>query len=75
MGGWCLVRVSMLCYDDYIGGQPSVAPRTVLAAQAPQDADKLETQQKHSPNAMLNGNTFVNPVATPSTSADESSSS
>ncbi|GJU12201.1 uncharacterized mitochondrial protein-like protein [Tanacetum coccineum] len=87
-------------YDDYIGGQPSVAPRTVLAAQAPQvlqtpttsttiadtaltltnsssqvtkfpntsqDADKLETQQKHSPNAMLNGNTFVNPFATPST--------
>ncbi|GKG23972.1 hypothetical protein Tco_0392008, partial [Tanacetum coccineum] len=23
-------------YDDYIGGQPLVAPRTVLAAQAPQ---------------------------------------
>ncbi|GJS50054.1 hypothetical protein Tco_0600175 [Tanacetum coccineum] len=23
-------------YDDYIGGQPSAAPRTVLAAQAPQ---------------------------------------
>ncbi|GKA79489.1 hypothetical protein Tco_0786085 [Tanacetum coccineum] len=22
-------------YDDYIGGQPSAAPRTVLAAQAP----------------------------------------
>ncbi|GKD23268.1 retrovirus-related pol polyprotein from transposon TNT 1-94 [Tanacetum coccineum] len=24
-----------LCIDDYIGGQPSAAPRTVLAAQAP----------------------------------------
>ncbi|GJX46924.1 hypothetical protein Tco_0272114 [Tanacetum coccineum] len=23
-------------YDDYIGGQPSSAPRTALAAQAPQ---------------------------------------
>ncbi|GKF12505.1 hypothetical protein Tco_0050431, partial [Tanacetum coccineum] len=23
-------------YDDYIGGQPSAAPRTVSAAQAPQ---------------------------------------
>ncbi|GJV57680.1 retrovirus-related pol polyprotein from transposon TNT 1-94 [Tanacetum coccineum] len=55
-------------YDDYIGGQPSAAPRTVSAAQAPQDIDELETQQHHVPNAMLDGNTFVNPVATPSTS-------
>ncbi|GKD33284.1 hypothetical protein Tco_1248793 [Tanacetum coccineum] len=61
-------------HDDYIGGHPSAAPRTVPAAQAPQDVDKLETQQQHSPNAMLDGNTFVNPFATPSTSADESSS-
>ncbi|GKA29931.1 retrovirus-related pol polyprotein from transposon TNT 1-94 [Tanacetum coccineum] len=88
-------------YDDYIGGQPSAAPRTVPAAQAPQvlqiptasttiadtaptptnsslqatnitntsqDVDKLETPQQHRPNAMLDGNTFVNPFATPSTS-------
>nr|GFC52021.1 hypothetical protein [Tanacetum cinerariifolium] len=34
-------------YDDYIGGQPSAALRTVLAAQAPQDVDGLETQQQH----------------------------
>ncbi|GJR87453.1 retrovirus-related pol polyprotein from transposon TNT 1-94 [Tanacetum coccineum] len=26
----------IIMYDDYIGGQPSAAPRTVLAAQAPQ---------------------------------------
>ncbi|GJR78585.1 retrovirus-related pol polyprotein from transposon TNT 1-94 [Tanacetum coccineum] len=113
-------------YDDYIGGQPSAAPRTTPAAQAPpvrqtpttsttiadtaptptnsssqatnipntsQDVDELETQQQHVqqqnnqaplqpetvadnvPNAMFDGNTFVNPFATPSTSAAESSSS
>ncbi|GKA07508.1 retrovirus-related pol polyprotein from transposon TNT 1-94 [Tanacetum coccineum] len=105
-------------YDDHIGGQPSTAPRTVLAAQAPQvlqtptattttadiaptptnsssqattlpntsqDVDELKTQQhvQHQPatiadsvpNAMFNENTFVNPFATPSTSAAESSSS
>ncbi|GKA50016.1 putative ribonuclease H-like domain-containing protein [Tanacetum coccineum] len=105
-------------YDDYIGGQPSSAPRTALAAQAPQvlqtptattttadtsptptnpssqatnvpntsqDVDELETQQhvQHQPatiadnvpNAMFDGNTFVNPFATSSTSAAESSSS
>ncbi|GJX11926.1 retrovirus-related pol polyprotein from transposon TNT 1-94 [Tanacetum coccineum] len=113
-------------YDDYIGGQPSAATRTALAAQAPQvlqtptatttttdtaptptnsssqatnipntspDVDELETQQQHVqqqnnqaplqpetvadnvPNAMFDGNTFVNPFATPSTSAAESSSS
>nr|GEU29349.1 hypothetical protein [Tanacetum cinerariifolium] len=113
-------------YDDYISSQPSAAPRTTLAAQAPlvcqtpmlsttmaytaltptnsssqatnipntsQDVDELETQQQHDqqqenlaplqpetvadnvPNAMLDENTFVNPFATPSTSAAESSSS
>ncbi|GJR87583.1 putative ribonuclease H-like domain-containing protein [Tanacetum coccineum] len=95
-------------HDDYIGGQPSATPRTVLAAQAPQvlqtpttsttiadtaptptnsssqatnfpntsqDVDELETQQQHSPNAMLDGNTFVNPFATPSISIVESPSS
>ncbi|GKA00737.1 hypothetical protein Tco_0673402 [Tanacetum coccineum] len=95
-------------YDDYICGQPSAAPRNVLAAQAPQvlqtpttsttiedttptptnssypatnfpntsqDVDDLKTQQQHSPNVMLDGNTFVNPFATPSTSSAESSSS
>ncbi|GKE25916.1 putative ribonuclease H-like domain-containing protein [Tanacetum coccineum] len=113
-------------YDDYIGGQPSAATRTVSAAQAPQvlqtpmtsttiadtaptptnsssqatnipntsqDVDELEPQQQHVqqqdnqaplqpkivvdnvPNAMLDGNTFVNPFAPPSTSVAESSSS
>ncbi|GJS64295.1 retrovirus-related pol polyprotein from transposon TNT 1-94 [Tanacetum coccineum] len=78
-------------YDDYIGGQPSTALRTTLAAQAPLDVDELETQQQHVqhqenqaplqpkivadnvPNAMFDENTFVNPFATPSTSAAESS--
>ncbi|GJX37412.1 retrovirus-related pol polyprotein from transposon TNT 1-94 [Tanacetum coccineum] len=49
-------------YDDYIGGQPSAAPRTV-----PANVDEFETQQQHVPNAVLDGNTFVNPFATPST--------
>ncbi|GJX57346.1 hypothetical protein Tco_0287243 [Tanacetum coccineum] len=104
-------------YDDHVGGQPSAAPRTVSAAQAPQvlqtptttttttdtaltptnsfspatripstsqNADELETQQhvQHQPatiadnvpNAMFDENTFVNPFATPSASAAESSS-
>nr|GEY34552.1 hypothetical protein [Tanacetum cinerariifolium] len=70
-------------YDDYIGGQPSVAQRT--------DVDELRTQQQHAqqqgkqahlqsktvaddvPNDMFDGNTFVNPFANPSTSVAESS--
>nr|GFA28424.1 retrovirus-related Pol polyprotein from transposon TNT 1-94 [Tanacetum cinerariifolium] len=47
-------------YDGYIGGQPSATGRT--------DVDELN------PNAMVNGNTFVNPFANPSTSAAASSS-
>nr|GEU65892.1 retrovirus-related Pol polyprotein from transposon TNT 1-94 [Tanacetum cinerariifolium] len=80
-------------YDDYIGGHPSAALRTVLAIQAHQDVDELNSQQQHAqqqgyqaplepetvadnvPNAMFDANTFVNPCATPSTSAVESSSS
>ncbi|GKG16892.1 hypothetical protein Tco_0361849, partial [Tanacetum coccineum] len=106
-------------YDDHVGGQPSAAPRTVSAAQAPQvlqtptvttttaktaptpsnsfsqetnipstsqNVDELETQQQHGQpypttiadnvlNAMFNDNTFVNPFATSSTRAVESSSS
>ncbi|GJX81302.1 hypothetical protein Tco_0330783 [Tanacetum coccineum] len=121
-----LVLLLPTMYDDYIGGQPSFATRTALAAQAPQvlqtlttstttadtastptnsssqatnipntsyDVDELEPQQQHVqqqdnqalpqpkivadnvPNAMLDGNMFVNPFALPSTSAAESSSS
>nr|GEZ25857.1 integrase, catalytic region, zinc finger, CCHC-type, peptidase aspartic, catalytic [Tanacetum cinerariifolium] len=113
-------------YDDYIGGQPSAALRTVLAVQAHQvrqtlttstsivdttptptnsssqatifpnslqDVDGLNSQQQHAQqqgnqaliqtkigvdnvqNAMFDANMFVNPFATSSTSADESSSS
>nr|GEW05093.1 retrovirus-related Pol polyprotein from transposon TNT 1-94 [Tanacetum cinerariifolium] len=56
-------------YDDYIGGQPSATTRTILAVQEPQDVDELN------PNAMVDGNTFINLFANPSTSAAESSSS
>nr|GEY69928.1 retrovirus-related Pol polyprotein from transposon TNT 1-94 [Tanacetum cinerariifolium] len=113
-------------YDDYIGGQPSLAPRIVPAAhahqvrQAPttstsiadtaptpinsssqatnfpnssQDVDELNSQQQHAQqqenkdpiqpetvtenvlNAMFDACSFVNPFATPSTSAAKSSSS
>nr|GEW08420.1 hypothetical protein [Tanacetum cinerariifolium] len=55
-------------YDDYIGGQPSATARTVSPAQEPQDVDELN------PNAMVDGNTFVNPFANSSTSANASSS-
>nr|GEU52793.1 Gag-Pol polyprotein [Tanacetum cinerariifolium] len=79
------VVCAMSMYDDYIGGQPSAAPRTTPTAQAPPDVDGLETRQQHAqqqenqallqhetiadnvPNAMLDGNTIVNPFATPST--------
>nr|GEV97934.1 retrovirus-related Pol polyprotein from transposon TNT 1-94 [Tanacetum cinerariifolium] len=47
-------------YDNYIGGQPSATART--------DVDELN------PNAMVDGNTFVNPFANSSTSAAASSS-
>nr|GEU67355.1 integrase, catalytic region, zinc finger, CCHC-type, peptidase aspartic, catalytic [Tanacetum cinerariifolium] len=111
-------------YDGYIGGQPSAAPRTVLAAQAHQvrqtltaststtnfaltpttsssqatiypntlsNVDELNSQQHvqqqenqdpiqpetvadNVSNDMFDANMFVNPFATPSTSAAESSS-
>nr|GEV74681.1 integrase, catalytic region, zinc finger, CCHC-type, peptidase aspartic, catalytic [Tanacetum cinerariifolium] len=67
-------------YDDYIGGQPSSAQRTVLSAQAHQQqgTETLilpKTVADNVPNAMFDANTFVNPFATSSTSAAESSSS
>nr|GEV45636.1 uncharacterized mitochondrial protein AtMg00810-like [Tanacetum cinerariifolium] len=55
-------------YDDYIGGQPSAYVENVLTAHESQDVDELN------PNAMVNGNTFVNPFANSSTRAAESSS-
>nr|GEY32982.1 hypothetical protein [Tanacetum cinerariifolium] len=61
-------------YDDYIGGQPSTAPQTVLAAQAHQALIHPETVANNVPNAMFDANTFVNPFATPSTSDVVSSS-
>nr|GEX56699.1 hypothetical protein [Tanacetum cinerariifolium] len=55
-------------HDDYIGGQPSATARTVPPAQEPQDVDELN------PNAMVDGNTFVNQFAKSSTSDAASSS-
>nr|GFA72718.1 hypothetical protein [Tanacetum cinerariifolium] len=56
-------------YNDYIGGQPSATARTVPPTQEHQvHVDELN------PNAMVDGNTFVNPFVNSSTSADASSS-
>nr|GFA80534.1 hypothetical protein [Tanacetum cinerariifolium] len=67
-------------YDDYIGGQPSSAQRIISTTQAHQQQGNQATIQPKTiadnvPNAMFDANTFVNPFATPSTSAVESSSS
>nr|GEU87812.1 hypothetical protein [Tanacetum cinerariifolium] len=67
-------------YDEFIGGQPSAAQRTIPAAQAQQQqGNQAHPQSKtvadNFPNAMFDDNTFVNPFANPSTSAAESSSS
>nr|GEW96783.1 hypothetical protein [Tanacetum cinerariifolium] len=56
-------------YDDYFGGQPSATVKNVPPIQEPQDVDELNL------NAMVDGNTFVNPFATSSTSAAVASSS
>nr|GEV41730.1 retrovirus-related Pol polyprotein from transposon TNT 1-94 [Tanacetum cinerariifolium] len=59
-------------YDDYIGGQPSTAPRTVSATQAHQQQGNQaplqpDTVADNVSNAMFDANMFVNPFATPST--------
>nr|GFB65593.1 hypothetical protein [Tanacetum cinerariifolium] len=56
-------------YDDYFGGQPSATVENVPPAQEPQDVDDIN------PNAMVDGNMFVNPFATSSSNAAETSSS
>nr|GFA19017.1 hypothetical protein [Tanacetum cinerariifolium] len=56
-------------YDDYFGGQPSTTARTVSPVQEPQDVEELNS------NAMVDGNTFVNPFANSSISVAASSSS
>nr|GFC11865.1 hypothetical protein [Tanacetum cinerariifolium] len=55
-------------YDDYFGGQPSATVENVPPAQEPQDFDELNQ------NAMVDGNTFVNPFATSSSNATTTSS-
>nr|GFC96316.1 hypothetical protein [Tanacetum cinerariifolium] len=56
-------------YDDYFGGQPSATVENIPPGQEPQDVDELN------PNAVVDGNTFVNPFANSSTSAAVASSS
>nr|GFB22588.1 integrase, catalytic region, zinc finger, CCHC-type, peptidase aspartic, catalytic [Tanacetum cinerariifolium] len=61
-------------YDDYIGGQPSATARTILPAQEPQVLTSQDVDELN-PNAMVDGNTFVNPIANSSISAAAASSS
>nr|GFC62155.1 retrovirus-related Pol polyprotein from transposon TNT 1-94 [Tanacetum cinerariifolium] len=56
-------------YDDYFGGQPSATVENVPPSQEHQDVDELNQ------NAMVDGNTSVNPFANSSTSAAVASSS
>nr|GEV23420.1 retrovirus-related Pol polyprotein from transposon TNT 1-94 [Tanacetum cinerariifolium] len=77
-------------YDDHFGGHPLAAPRTVPAAQDVDGLKKQQQHDQQQgyqaplqpktvadnvTNAMFDENMFVNPFATPSASADESSSS
>ncbi|GJV05352.1 retrovirus-related pol polyprotein from transposon TNT 1-94 [Tanacetum coccineum] len=67
-------------YDNYIGGQPSAAPRTAPAAPTPQQQDhqallQPKTVADYVPNAMSDEDVFENPFAPPSISGAESSSS
>nr|GFA82824.1 retrovirus-related Pol polyprotein from transposon TNT 1-94 [Tanacetum cinerariifolium] len=56
-------------YDDYFGGQSSATVENVSLVQEPQDVDELNS------NAIVDGNTFVNPFAISSISAAQASSS
>nr|GEW70042.1 integrase, catalytic region, zinc finger, CCHC-type, peptidase aspartic, catalytic [Tanacetum cinerariifolium] len=60
-------------YDDYFGGQPSATVENVPPAQEPQVCQTMLTSLIQ--NAMVDGNTFVNPFAVSSTSAAQASSS
>ncbi|GKC41922.1 retrovirus-related pol polyprotein from transposon TNT 1-94 [Tanacetum coccineum] len=62
-------------YDNYIGGQPSVAPRIVPAATQQENQAPLQPKivADNVPNAMFDGDVFENPFAPPSTSAAKSS--
>nr|GEW52009.1 retrovirus-related Pol polyprotein from transposon TNT 1-94 [Tanacetum cinerariifolium] len=62
-------------YDDHIGGQPTSKNVDELEAQQQHVQHQPETIADNVSNAMFDENTFVNPFATPSTSAGESSSS
>nr|GFC71140.1 putative ribonuclease H-like domain-containing protein [Tanacetum cinerariifolium] len=70
-------------YDDYFGGQPSATVENVSTPQEPQVRQTLTASttiadndvNELNPNAMVNGNTFVNPFATSSSNDAETSSS
>nr|GEU98244.1 retrovirus-related Pol polyprotein from transposon TNT 1-94 [Tanacetum cinerariifolium] len=62
-------------YDDFFGGQPSATVENVLPAQEQQVRQTSTDVDELNPNAMIDGNLFVNPFATSSSNAAETSSS
>ncbi|GJU75294.1 retrovirus-related pol polyprotein from transposon TNT 1-94, partial [Tanacetum coccineum] len=57
-------------YDDYIGGQPSAAPRTTLAAQAPQVIQTPTTSTTIADTALTPTNSSSQATNFPNTSQD-----
>ncbi|GKC98238.1 hypothetical protein Tco_1168513 [Tanacetum coccineum] len=55
-------------YDDHVGGQPSAAPRTVPAAQAPQVLQTPTATTTTTDTAPTQTNSFSPPTSIPSTS-------
>ncbi|GKF31479.1 hypothetical protein Tco_0101277, partial [Tanacetum coccineum] len=55
-------------YDDHVGGQPSAAPRTILAAQAPQVLQTPTTTTTTAETAPTPSNSFSQATSIPSTS-------
>ncbi|GKF75964.1 hypothetical protein Tco_0225408, partial [Tanacetum coccineum] len=57
-------------YDDYLGGQPSAAPRTIPDAQAPQVLQNATTSTAIADSALTPTNSSSQALNTPNTSQD-----
>ncbi|GKG54197.1 hypothetical protein Tco_0557720, partial [Tanacetum coccineum] len=57
-------------YDDHVGGQPSTAPRTVLAAQAPHVLQTSTATTTTADTALTQTNSSSQTTSIPSTSSN-----